>query len=284
MMLLRAAFLAAIIAIGVGTFAASNPFLFGIHSGIPHDSHFIYTKHSILDGELERVRANIPEDDFERYRNHCLRVLSFAKFHMPDFVLEEYPDAMNIVAMALAYHDVALWTDGELNYLEPSAKRMESYIRTEGVFDEKQIAIAREVIMQHHKYTDYSSSKDSNKSIDAMVNERSRLQEQLESCIHSTAQEREKIASQHESEIAALKSKLNSASELALTVAQARDSLQLELTAMQADLQSNRGTIEKLECRLQGLDEWSFSQSEKLANLLVEKKALEDEKKLLGGE
>lgn len=166
----RGAFLVGIIAIGVGTFAVFNPFLFGIRSGVPHDSHFVYTKHFILDGELDRVRAHIPEDDFERYRNHCLRVLSFAKFHMPEFVYEEYPNAMNIVAMALAYHDVALWTDGELNYLEPSAKRMESYIEAEGVFDDKQIAIAREIIMQHHKYTDYSSSKVSNKSIDAMVN------------------------------------------------------------------------------------------------------------------
>ena len=168
--MLRAAFLVGIIAVGVGTFALLNPFLFGIRTGVPHDSHFVYTKHFILDGELDRVGAHIPEDDLERYRNHCLRVLSFAKFHMPDFVFEAYPNAMNIVAMALAYHDVALWTDGELNYLEPSAKRMESYVGAEGVFDDKQVAIAREIIMQHHKYTDYSSSEESNKSIDAMVN------------------------------------------------------------------------------------------------------------------
>lgn len=174
-MLQSAAFLACILAIGMGTFIASNPLLFGIRTGVPHDTYFVYSKHFILDGELERLRSKIPPDDFERYRNHCLRVMSFAKFQMPEFVYEEYPNAMNIVAMALAYHDVALWTDGELNYLEPSAKRMESNVRADGVFDEKQIAIAREIIMQHHKYTDYSSSsssslKPSNKATDAMIN------------------------------------------------------------------------------------------------------------------
>jgi hypothetical protein len=164
------AFLVGVLAIGFGAFAAFNPLLFRIRTGVPHDTHFVYSKHFILDGELERFRSKIPPDDFEGYRNHCLRVMSFAKFHMPEYVYEEYPNAMNIVAMALAYHDVGLWTDGELNYLEPSAKRMESYVEAEGVFDEKQIAIAREIIMQHHKFTDYSSSDKSSKAIDAMVN------------------------------------------------------------------------------------------------------------------
>ena len=161
------ALLVGLLAIGFGLFAAFNPILFGIRTGVPHDTHFVYSKHFILDGELERLLEYIPPDDFEGYRNHCLRVMSFAKFHMPEYVYEEYPNAMNIVAMALAYHDVGLWTDGELNYLEPSAKRMESYIKAEGVFEEKQIAIAREIIMQHHKFTDYSSSS---KAVDAMVN------------------------------------------------------------------------------------------------------------------
>ena len=164
------AFLVGVVAIGLGAFAAFNPLLFGIRTGVPHDAHFVYSKHFILDGELERFRSKIPLGDFEAYRNHCLRVMSFAKFHMPEFVYEEYPNAMNIVAMALAYHDVGLWTDGELNYLEPSAKRMESSIEAEGVFDESQVSIAREIIMQHHKFTDCSSSDEQSKAIDAVIN------------------------------------------------------------------------------------------------------------------
>ena len=105
--------------------------------------------------------------------------MSFAKYLMPDFVYDEYPNAMNIVAMALAYHDVALWTDGKLNYLEPSARQMELHTAKEGVFEENHISIARQIIMEHHKFTDYHSKNTQNDSgqiaasgaaVDAIVN------------------------------------------------------------------------------------------------------------------
>ena len=166
--MLKAAIVGGLLAIGAGTFVVLNPLLFGFETGVPHDKFFVYTKHFMLDGELELVRPNIPEQDFERYRNHCLRVMTFTKHHLPEFVFEEYPNAMNIVAMAVAYHDVGLWTDGELNYLEPSAKRMEFHATKEAVFEEKHIDIARQIIMQHHKLTHYSG--DSSEAVNAIVN------------------------------------------------------------------------------------------------------------------
>ena len=175
----KGAIIVGLCAIGAGAFIVLNPLLFGFSTGIPHDKFFIYSKHFMLDGELELVRDSIPPEDFERYRNHCLRVMSFAKYLMPDFVYEEYPNAMNIVAMALAYHDVALWTDGKLNYLEPSAIQMERHTAKEGVFEENHISIARQIIMEHHKLTDYHSkvtnndrrqSTTSGAAVDAIVN------------------------------------------------------------------------------------------------------------------
>ncbi|KAL7487012.1 hypothetical protein ACHAW6_012602, partial [Cyclotella cf. meneghiniana] len=78
---------------------------------------------------------------------------------------------MDIIAFALAYHDIALWTDGELSYLEPSVAVMERDLRENlsirGLFrpplttEEK--LIAREIIMQHHKISPFTVSKaDSN--------------------------------------------------------------------------------------------------------------------------
>jgi hypothetical protein len=179
-MMWRGPFIAGLCAIVAGAFVVRNPLLFGFSTGIPHDNFFIYSKHPTLDGELQLVKDSIPPEDFEKYRNHCLRVMSFAKYLMPDFVYEEYPNAMDIVAMALAYHDVALWTDGKLNYLEPSAIQMERHTAKEGVFEESHISIARQIIMEHHKLTDYHSKTTSNvfkgqsttsgAAVDAIVN------------------------------------------------------------------------------------------------------------------
>jgi hypothetical protein len=71
----------------------------------------------------------------------------------------------------LAYHDIALWTDGALNYLEPSAadmeREMKEPIKLKEAGEEKEehslfslsendIATVREIILQHHKYTPWT--------------------------------------------------------------------------------------------------------------------------------
>lgn len=53
--------------------------------------------------------------DFPGYRNHVLRVLSYA-MHF----LGAADARRQLVETALAYHDLGLWTAGDLAYLEPS--------------------------------------------------------------------------------------------------------------------------------------------------------------------
>ena len=171
--MLRIALLGALLAIAAGAFVVLNPLLFAIETGVPHDRFFIFDKHFILDGELDSVKPSFQgesaADDFDRYHNHCLRVMNFAKFFMPEFVFEEYPNVMNVVAMSVAYHRVGLWTDGgTLNYLEPSVKQMEYHVRKEGIFEEDHIEIARQIIREQHKFTTYSGGK--SKAINAIVN------------------------------------------------------------------------------------------------------------------
>jgi hypothetical protein len=169
--MLKAALVGVILAIGAGAFVVLNPILFGFETGVPHDKFLVFDKHFMMDGELQSVHSQIPDDDFQRYRNHCLRVLTFARYLMPSYVYDAYPSVMNIVAMAVAYHDVGVWTNEDLDYLESSVKQMEFHTRKEGLFEEEHIDIARQIIMEHHKITLYNNETHAkSNAVDAMVN------------------------------------------------------------------------------------------------------------------
>ena len=166
----------AVLAIATGIFVAQNPFLFGLSTKDGSERYFVYYEDVVLDRELSFVRSYIPDADFEAYRNHCLRVMTFAKYFLSSSSEKEKDfseeNVMKVIAMAVAYHDVALWTDGKLDYLEPSIRQMYHYVWKEGIFSEDDIDLAREIINQHHKFTNFKSKKksSSSKSFDTIVN------------------------------------------------------------------------------------------------------------------
>jgi len=162
-----AAILGASFVVLLSAFAVSNPWLFGLDTGVDLSNIGVFNQHYMLDGELKMVKEDIGAD-FEAYRNHCLRVLTFTQFFIPPSVFEVYPNAMNIVSMALAFHDVALWTDGALDYIDPSVAQMELHVRKEGIWDQEQIDIAKEIILWHHKVTPYNGG--SSEAINDIVN------------------------------------------------------------------------------------------------------------------
>lgn len=53
--------------------------------------------------------------DFPGYRNHIYRTITYAMHFLEN--AEEYE---RIVEAAFVYHDIGLWTDRKLAYLEPS--------------------------------------------------------------------------------------------------------------------------------------------------------------------
>jgi hypothetical protein len=145
-----------------GSFIQRNRMLFGLSSGdLPSDEIFHpYTEHSVLDTELSKF-SDAMGDDYEAYRNHCLRVLSFAVSHLGG-VKNVSSKSVDVMALALAYHDLGLWSDGALDYLEPSAKQLEASTSAkngedDAAFDENDIATARAIITEHHKLTDFES-------------------------------------------------------------------------------------------------------------------------------
>ena len=105
-----------------------------------------------LDAVLEPYRARIGAD-FAGYRNHCLRVLTYA-LH---FVGEPSEADRRAFEVALAFHDIALWTHGALAYLEPSEALAvrENEAGKLGVDPQ----LLRDLIHWHHKVTPFRGPK-----------------------------------------------------------------------------------------------------------------------------
>lgn len=158
----------------LGQWLRQNPMLLGRSLGeerLPSNETFpIYTSHPALDAVLEHHREAFGDSgDYEKYRNHCLRTLSFAAYFLKRYSrYEEHvpTQLMNVVAMAIGYHDIALWTKGTLNYLEPSvATMLEDFApgnedkddalpaKMPMTFYATDLETARYIITEHHKYS-----------------------------------------------------------------------------------------------------------------------------------
>jgi|GEM_PF-229555 len=86
--------------------------------------------------------------DLPGYRNHVYRAISYA-MHF----LAQASDAERLVETAFAYHDIGLWSDGALAYLEPSeALALADNQRHGWGLDPTVLAGA---IHWHHKLTPY---------------------------------------------------------------------------------------------------------------------------------
>eukprot|EP00282_Hemiselmis_andersenii_P008435 CAMPEP_0114135948 /NCGR_PEP_ID=MMETSP0043_2-20121206/14954_1 /TAXON_ID=464988 /ORGANISM="Hemiselmis andersenii, Strain CCMP644" /LENGTH=218 /DNA_ID=CAMNT_0001229671 /DNA_START=51 /DNA_END=707 /DNA_ORIENTATION=+ len=105
----------------------------------------IITSHPILDAILEEHKAVIGKQ-YHGYRNHCLTVMNLANHRMGGSLTEEQDD---VLAVAAAFHDIALWTDNRIDYLDPSIARMEEYAKRTG--RDKHIKLMRDMIYYHHK-------------------------------------------------------------------------------------------------------------------------------------
>jgi hypothetical protein len=147
------------IAFSIGRISRDNPFLFGIKAPAYAGDFTLFTEHPVLDAHLEQFRDDVGED-YDAYRNHCLRVLSFAVHQLGSTKTDKDVDLM---ALSLAYHDVALWSDSVLNYLEPSVAQMDRKLNKDAddfPWSNADLATARAIILEHHKYTAYHSSSE----------------------------------------------------------------------------------------------------------------------------
>ena len=78
-------------------------------------SDILITQHRPRVEELFAPYAATIGDDYPGYRNHVYRTITYA-MHFLDHAGEHE----QLVETALVYHDIGLWTDRDLSYLEPS--------------------------------------------------------------------------------------------------------------------------------------------------------------------
>jgi len=107
---------------------------------------------SILDDILESWRAPLGED-FAAYRNHCYRVLNFCLAFSG-----ESTEVISKVSIAVAFHDLGIWTNNTFDYLEPSKQLSREYLaKTNQVGWSEEIAT---MIEQHHKIRKFKANPD----------------------------------------------------------------------------------------------------------------------------
>ncbi|HSW11323.1 MAG TPA: hypothetical protein VLI06_00700 [Solimonas sp.] len=105
----------------------------------------------VLD-ELLQAHAAALGADATAYRNHCLRVLNYyCWLRTPD------EDELRHAAVALAFHDLGIWTDGTFDYLAPSARRMRDWVAAQA--PDLDADLIEAMILQHHKITPWRGER-----------------------------------------------------------------------------------------------------------------------------
>jgi len=85
--------------------------------------------------------------DYEKYRNHVLRVF------LNCLILDHSPSNQERYAIAAVYHDIGIWTDHTFDYLQPSIKQVEKYLSENG--KQELIPSISSMIYWHHKIRPY---------------------------------------------------------------------------------------------------------------------------------
>jgi len=112
----------------------------------------LLTEVATLD-ELLQAHAAALGSDFTAYRNHAYRVLNLCvtlSSSEPEALQEE---ALQKIAIAAAFHDLAIWTDHTFDYLEPSVGLASAYLAQSGRAE--WTAEIAEMIVNHHKISAY---------------------------------------------------------------------------------------------------------------------------------
>jgi len=101
----------------------------------------------LLDDLLQK-HAAVLGNDFTAYRNHTYRVANLCIAQVG-----HAPEVVQKVAIAAAFHDLGIWTDGTFDYLPPSIRLATDYLAGAG-----RTAWTQEIkamIREHHKITPY---------------------------------------------------------------------------------------------------------------------------------
>jgi len=107
----------------------------------------LLTEIATLD-ELLQAHAAELGNDFTAYRNHTYRVVNLcAALSSSD------PEQLQKMAIAAAFHDMGIWTDGTFDYLQPSIRLAGAHLVQSGR-PEWTPEVTR-MILEHHKISSF---------------------------------------------------------------------------------------------------------------------------------
>lgn len=117
----------------------------------------LHTEIAVLDDVL-RAHAGELGDDFTPYRNHTYRVANLCIALSPPAPgtvgdSEALQEPLQKIALAAAFHDLGIWTDGTFDYLPPSIRAAAAHLAATGRADWTPEVTA--MIREHHKITAY---------------------------------------------------------------------------------------------------------------------------------
>jgi len=104
----------------------------------------------LIEATLDPYRAEIGAD-FAGYRNHVYRVVHFC------FALRPCDaDERRKILIAACFHDLGIWTNHTVDYLEPSREHAEAYLRARGLSAWQEEILT--MIEMHHKISSFHSN------------------------------------------------------------------------------------------------------------------------------
>jgi hypothetical protein len=101
--------------------------------------------------ELLNAHAAALGADFTAYRNHTYRVVNFSVAFSSGG-----RESLQKFAVAAAFHDMGIWTDGTFDYLPPSIRLAGAYLANTA--RSEWTAEIAAMILEHHKISSYRSN------------------------------------------------------------------------------------------------------------------------------
>ncbi len=118
----------------------------------------LLTEIAALDGVLRAHAAELG-GDFTAYRNHTYRVVNLCAA-LSSESSESSADSGRIekMAVAAAFHDLGIWTDGTFDYLRPSIRLASAHLAQSGRTEWEPEITA--MILEHHKISAWRGNPD----------------------------------------------------------------------------------------------------------------------------
>lgn len=109
----------------------------------------IYAENEVVENILAKYKDVIGAD-YAGYRSHIYRVMTYS-MHF----LGRDETFLPIIGTALVYHDIGLWTDKTLAYLEPSCSRLKAELPGSYRYSEEEWQLMDDIVYWHHKITPF---------------------------------------------------------------------------------------------------------------------------------